>query len=68
MKHEPKVESSVIMLPRLMTVKEVAHFLNVSVRTVRTIQEQIGFMRVRGQVRFDPVHLDTYLRKRAVAA
>jgi len=61
---------SVIALPRLLTIKEVAHVLNVSVRTVHRIikLKQLTYFRVRGQLRFDPVHLDQYLQKRTIRA
>jgi excisionase family DNA binding protein len=61
---------SVISLPKLLTIKEVAHFLNVSVRTVHTIlnSKQLTYSRVRGQLRFDPIHIDDYLQKRTVQA
>lgn len=61
---------SVTALPKLLTIKEVAHFLNVSVRTVHTIikAKQLSHSRVRGQLRFDPIHVDEYLRKRTVRA
>ena len=61
---------SVISLPKLLTIKEVAHFLNVSVRTVHTIikAKQLTHSRVRGQLRFDPIHLEEYLRRRTVQA
>jgi excisionase family DNA binding protein len=61
---------SVIALPKLLTIKEVAHFLNVSVRTVHTIikAKQLTHSRVRGQLRFDPIDIDEYLRRRTVQA
>jgi excisionase family DNA binding protein len=61
---------SVISLPKLLTIKEVAHFLNVSVRTVHTIlrSKQLTYSRVRGQLRFDPIHVADYLQKRTVQA
>jgi excisionase family DNA binding protein len=62
--------SSVLALPKLLNIKEVAHFLNVSVRTVHTIikTKQLTYFRVRGQLRFDPIHIDQYLQKRMVRA
>jgi len=61
---------SFMTLPRLLNVKEAAHVLRVSVRTVHTLlkNKQITYFRVRGQLRFDPVHLDRYLQKRMVQA
>jgi excisionase family DNA binding protein len=61
---------SLINLPRLLTLKEVAHVLNVSVRTVRTIvkAKQLTYSYVRGQLRFDPMHIDHYLQKRTMTA
>jgi excisionase family DNA binding protein len=61
---------SVLTLPRLLTIKEVAHVLNVSVRTVYKIikAKQLTYFRVRGQLRFDPIHLDQYLQKRTIRA
>jgi len=61
---------SVVSLPKLLNIKEVAHFLNVSVRTVHTIikAKQLTHSRVRGQLRFDPIHIDEYLRRRTVQA
>jgi excisionase family DNA binding protein len=68
-KNTPAVPS-VIALPKLLSIKDVAHFLNVSVRTVHTIikAKQLTHSRVRGQLRFDPIHLDQYLQKRTVQA
>jgi excisionase family DNA binding protein len=61
---------SLITLPRLLNIKEVAHILHVSVRTVHYIiqAKQITYSRVRGQLRFDPIHVDRYLQKRTVQA
>jgi excisionase family DNA binding protein len=61
---------SLIYLPRLLNLKEVAHVLNVSVRTVHTIikTRQLTYSHVRGQLRFDPIHIDQYLRNRTIAA
>ena len=69
-KKQVQAAPSVISLPKLLNIKEVAHFLNVSVRTVHTIikAKQITHSRVRGQLRFDPIHLDEYLRRRTVQA
>jgi hypothetical protein len=36
-KNTPVVIPSISALPKLLTVKEVAHFLNANVRTVQTI-------------------------------
>ena len=48
---------------------EVAHVLNVSVRTVRTIigSKRPTYSRGGGQLCLDPLHLDQYLQKRPVA-
>lgn len=55
-------------LPRMLTIKEVASLLNVSIRTVHTIikNRQLRFYRVRGQLRFDLADVNDYLQKRAV--
>jgi len=61
---------SIANLPRLLNIKETAEILNVSVRTVHTIlkNRQLTYFRVRGQLRFDPAHLNEYLRRRMVRA
>jgi excisionase family DNA binding protein len=61
---------SIAVLPRLLTIKEAAEVLNVSVRTVHTIigKKQLTYFRVRGQLRFDPAHLNEYLQRRIVRA
>lgn len=61
---------SVAVIPRLLTIKEAADVLNVSVRTVHTIlaKKQLTYFRVRGQLRFDPKHLNEYLERRMVRA
>jgi excisionase family DNA binding protein len=70
MGQKPLAVPSVIALPKLLNIKEVAHFLNVSVRTVHTIikAKQLTHSRVRGQLRFDPMHVADYLQKRTVQA
>jgi excisionase family DNA binding protein len=66
----PKAAPSLIALPQLLNVRQVAHILGVSVRTVHTLKDkkQLTYFRVRGQLRFDPVHIDQYLQKRMVQA
>jgi excisionase family DNA binding protein len=61
---------SAIGLPRLVNIGEAAYFLHVSIRTVHRLikLKQLTLFRVRGQLRFDPVHLDEYLQKRKVRA
>jgi excisionase family DNA binding protein len=61
---------SIASLPRLINIKEAAHILDVSVRTVHTLlkKKQLTHFRVRGQLRFDPAHLQDYLSKRMVKA
>jgi excisionase family DNA binding protein len=61
---------TIIALPRLLNIKEAAHVLHISVRTVHTLikNKQLTYFRVRGQLRFDPVHLNDYLGKRMVQA
>jgi len=65
-----KAAPGLIALPRLLNIKEAAHVLSVSVRTVHTLikNKQLTYFRVRGQLRFGPIHLDQYLQKRMVAA
>ena len=72
-KNAPSIAKSaptVIALPRLLNIKEAAHVLGVSVRTVHTLKDnkQLTYFRVRGQLRFDPIHLDQYLQRRMVQA
>ena len=57
-------------LPRLLKIDQVAHILAVSVRTVHRILKlkQLTCTRVRGQLRFDPAHVQEYLAKRTVKA
>ena len=61
---------TLINLPRLLNIQEAAHVLGVSVRTVHTIikEKQLTHIRVRGQLRFEPAHLNDYLQKRMVKA
>lgn len=53
-------------LPSLLTIKDVAKVLNVSVRTVHTVKKQIGYVKVRGSLRFLPAAVGDYLDKRKV--
>lgn len=64
------VAPSVAVLPHLLTIKEAATVLHVSVRTIHTLKtrRQLTFFKVRGQLRFDPAHLSEYLAKRMVKA
>jgi excisionase family DNA binding protein len=57
-------------LPSLLTIQEVAKILRVSVRTVHTLikKKQLAYVKVRGSLRFDPVHVYEYLQKRTVKA
>ena len=61
---------SLANLPRLLNIQEVAHILGVSVRTVHTLKKlkQLTYTRVRGQLRFDPAHIQEYLAKRTIKA
>ena len=67
---EVKSAPTVAGLPRLLNIKETAHILGISVRTVHTLKDkkQLTYFRVRGQLRFDPIHIDQYLQKRMVQA
>jgi excisionase family DNA binding protein len=61
---------TVIALPRLLNIKEAAYVLGVSVSTVERLirNKQLTHFRVWGQLRFDTIHLDQYLRKRMIVA
>jgi excisionase family DNA binding protein len=61
---------SIAVLPHLLNIKEAAEVLHVSVRTVHTIiaKKQLTYFHVRGQLRFDPAHLNEYLQRRIVRA
>jgi excisionase family DNA binding protein len=69
-KRNALLSPSVTTLPRLLNIREVAHVLGVSTRTVKRLlkNKQLTHYRVRGQLRFDPIHLDQYLQKRRLAA
>ena len=69
-KSEVPASPSIAVLPRLLTIKEAAEVLNVSVRTVHTIlaKKQLTYFKVRGQLRFDAKHLNEYLERRMVKA
>jgi Helix-turn-helix domain len=62
------VSSAFPNLPSLLTIKDVAKILNVSVRTVHTVKKQIGYFKVRGSLRFLPLAVGDYLEKRNVKA
>jgi excisionase family DNA binding protein len=68
----PQVPASptIASLPRLLNVKEVAHVLHISVRTVHRLvaNRHLTYFRVRGQLRFDPAHVSDFLSKRMVKA
>jgi excisionase family DNA binding protein len=53
-----------------LSTKEAAKLLGVSLRTVRTLIKlrQINHFRIRGQIKFDPQHLNEYMAKRFVRA
>ena len=71
MSHKKQVViPTLINLPRLLNIQEAAHVLRVSVRTIHTIikDRQLTHIRVRGQLRFEPSHLNEYLQKRMVLA
>jgi excisionase family DNA binding protein len=55
---------------KLLGAKEAADFLDVSLRTVRKLIKlrQVPYFRVRGQIKFDPQHLNDYLKKRFIRA
>jgi hypothetical protein len=68
---EPLVSSALLAIPHgtLLGTNEARLILGVSLRTLRTIiaRRQIDYFRVRGRIKFDPQHLNTYLAKRRVA-
>ncbi|HSY32522.1 MAG TPA: helix-turn-helix domain-containing protein [Verrucomicrobiae bacterium] len=53
-----------------LSAKDAAKVLGVSLRTVRTLIKlrQINHFRIRGQIKFDPQHLNEYMAKRFVRA
>ncbi|HJU04526.1 MAG TPA: helix-turn-helix domain-containing protein [Nitrospiraceae bacterium] len=52
---------------RLLSPKDVASYLQVSLRTVRRLikSEKIKFLRIRGSIRITQAALDAYLTKAA---
>jgi excisionase family DNA binding protein len=50
--------------------KDAAKALGISLRTMRTLikNRQVNHFRIRGQIKFDPQHLNAYMAKRLVRA
>ena len=52
--------------PPLLTVPDVAGWLNISQQTVRRIALDLGALRVAGQLRFRPETIEKYLLSRSL--
>jgi excisionase family DNA binding protein len=68
-KIEPE-EATFDLSVELLNIKEAAAFLNVSVQTMRRLQQQreISFIRVGGAIRFAKSDIMGYLTRKRVAA
>jgi excisionase family DNA binding protein len=68
----PFVSSVLAEIPKgkHLSTNDAAKLLGVSLRTVRTLIKlrQINHFRIRGQIKFDPQHLNEYMSKRFVRA
>jgi excisionase family DNA binding protein len=53
-----------------LSTKDAAKVLGISLRTMRTLIEsrQVNYFKIRGQIKFDPQHLNEYMSKRFVRA
>lgn len=51
------------MLENLMTAKDVADLLSISPRKVYTIKNEIGYVELGGNVRFERAAVDAYIAK-----
>jgi excisionase family DNA binding protein len=60
------ISATISTSPKLLTIRDAAQVLNVNVRTIHTLlkKQQLSHYKVRGQWRFDRVHLNEYLAKR----
>lgn len=68
----PFVSSVLADIPKgtHLSANEAAKALGISLRTMRTLikNRQVNHFRIRGQIKFDPQHLNEYMSKRFVRA